>query len=359
MDDSGSIVGSKIGIELADHMRKGADLQGVDCTEAILQNADLRYVNFTGANLKGADFMYADVREAILQDADLKDASLFYADLKKANLSGTNLEGANLLGTKFKGAILDNVRGVKRTEGSLSTIYPFIWNEPEKKIKALPPAKNKYHQFRRDTLYAKSAFSVVSTEFFLLSGVGALVGIWTQAWYWAVGTVAMLFLLAYVLGYRKALTLLPLSLIALLSGTLAYGITLLLTPFHYDQTQSSFIWFNTVRIMSLKHQIIAGTCIGAICSLCSFYIFTSSNEFGTFFDYMFCVCGVLYGIGGGLLLWLIVNLLGSVFNWGFGFGYGWNFNLFCGFLVTALAGIGIICLLYIWAKARGDSQKKF
>jgi uncharacterized protein YjbI with pentapeptide repeats len=348
----GGLAGSKKGDEIASLVKKVADLQGADCTEAILQKADLRYVNFTGANLKGADFFYADLREATLKDADLKDANLFRADLKKANLSGANLEGTNLLGTKLKGANVDDVKGVKRTLGSLSKIYPLIPPVPETKVKALPPAKNKYHQFRRDTLYASSAFSVASAEFFLLSGVGALVGVWTQSWFWVVGTVAILFLLAYLLGYRKALSLLPLGVTAILSGVLVYGITFFLTPAHYDQAQMSLLWFHTVRILALRHQIIAGMGMGAVFSLFGLYVFTSSHEFASSFEMGLYGGGVFFGIGGGFIVWLIVTSLGSIYNWGFGFGFGWNFNLFCGFLVTEIAGIGLICLLYVWRRAR-------
>lgn len=64
------------------------------------------------------------------------------------------------------------------------------------------------------------------------------------------------------------------------------------------------------------------------------------------------VGSLLYSIGDGVLVWLIVTLLGSIFNWGFGFGYGWSFNLLCGFLVTVIAGVGVICLLYVWTRSR-------
>ena len=350
--EGGLMTGHKMGDEIGSLMIKRADLRDADFTEASLTKADLRDADFTGANLRGAAFLSADLQGAILEGANLKDASFYLANLKSANLSGADLEGANLLGAKLRGANVNGVKGMKQVSGELSSFYPLDFSLPETRVKRLPPAKNKYHQFRRDDLYAKSAMSVMSAEFFLLGGVGTLVGVFTQSWVWALGTVAVLFLLAYLLGYRKALTLLPFSTTAIVSAVLVYGITLLLTSSHYDQTQSSFLWFNTVRILTLRHQIIAGTCIGAICSLCGFYVFNSSYEFASSFEIGLYGGGILFGIGGGLIVWLIVISLGSIFNWGFGFGFGWNYNLFCGFLVTVIAGIGVICLLYLWIKSR-------
>ena len=345
-------LGSKKGNEIASLITKVPDLRETDLTAASLDLADLRYVDFTGAHLKDASFFNTDLREATLKDADLKDANLAGANLKKANLSGANLEGANMTGMKQRGANVEGVKGVERNLGPSSTRYPLIPPMPEAKIKKLPPAKNKYHQFRRDELYAKSAFSVVSAVFFLLSGVGTFVGIWTQSRLWAVGAVTILFLLAYLLGYRKALTLLPLSATAIVSGMLVYGVTFLLASTHYNQAQTSILWFNTVRILELRHQLIAGTCIGAVFSLFGFYAFTSSRVDERWFEIMLYSGGIIFGIGGGFIAWFIVSSLGSIFNWGFGFGFGWNFNLFYGFFVTAIAGMGLIYLLYVWIKTR-------
>jgi hypothetical protein len=215
--------------------------------------------------------------------------------------------------------------------------------------KELPPAKNEYHQFRRDQLYA-NAFSVGNAELFFVGGMGTFVGVYTQSWDWAVGTVPAMFLLAYMLGYRKALSWLPLSIIALVSGLLVYGITMLFAPFHYDQVQTSYFLFNITRPLTLRHQIIAGTCIGVLPALTGFLVFFSSRK--TSFEIDFYFGTILFGLGGGIILWLIVTLLGSIFNWGFGFGYGWNLNFLGGFVVTTFAGLGVIILFYVWSKAR-------
>jgi uncharacterized protein YjbI with pentapeptide repeats len=352
----GMTVGTKKGDEYARMIAKGANLREANFTDAILYKANLQDADLEGAHLESADFREANLRGVSLKGADLKNASLYFADLKGANLREANLEGANTLRTKLRGADVSDVKGIQQLSEPWNTLYPLGFTLPETRIKQLPPAKNKYHRFRRDTLYAKSAISVVSAEFFLLGGVGTFVGVYTQSWVWALGTVAVLFLLAYIVGYRKALTLLPYTITAIVSGVLVYGITLLLIPSHYDQAQASLLWFNTVRILTLRHQLIAGTCIGTVFSLFGLYVFNSSHEFGSFFEIELYGGGILLGIGGGLIVWLIVTLLGSIYNWGFGFGYGWNFNLLCGFLVTAVAGIGVICLLYVWVSARSTTR---
>jgi tetratricopeptide (TPR) repeat protein len=236
-------------------------------------------------------------------------------------------------------------RGWKRLEGEAETEAPpeSIAENEETTPKAPSPA-NLYQQFRREKLHA-SAFGAGSGELLLLGGMGALVGVFTQSWPWAVGTVAALFLLAYALGYRKALSLLPWSVIGIVSGTLVYGITVSLASAHYDQVQTSHLWFNVVRLLTLRHQLIAGTCIGAVFSLLGFMVYYSKIGFNIAGAANSCL--VLGGIA-----WLIVISLGSIFDWGFGFGYGWSFGLLYGFVVTVLAGVGVIGLLFVWTRAR-------
>ena len=68
----------------------GADLKGLNLTDA-----DLRYANLVAARLAGADF----------QDVNFLNAKLIGADLRYANLVGaTNLESAYLDGCKYNAA---------------------------------------------------------------------------------------------------------------------------------------------------------------------------------------------------------------------------------------------------------------
>lgn len=176
-------------------------------------------------------------------------------------------------------------------------------------------------------------------------------GVFTQSWPFAVGSVVVLFLLAYALGYRKALSLLSLGILTIVSIALVTVITLFLASFLYDKAQASqFLFFGT-RMLTLRHQIIAGTFIGAVTSLIGFVVFTSSDKEGDSFETYF-YGGAVLGIIGGAIVWVIVTLLGSLFDWGFGFGFGLLFNLLCGFLVTAIAGMGAASLVYVFVKSR-------
>jgi hypothetical protein len=79
----------------------GAQLIGVDLSEANLWSVDLNSANLTGANLRGANLGGARLSTASLDAADLIEA-----DLRNANLSGADLSGANLLSSNLSGVDL-------------------------------------------------------------------------------------------------------------------------------------------------------------------------------------------------------------------------------------------------------------
>lgn len=113
----------------------GANLEGVD-----LSNADLEGIMLTSANLKGADLSFTNLRHASLSSANLKGANLSFTNLRHANLSSAklqevslgnadlqnaslrnatltyasldyaNLEGASLFGANLEGAVLREAR---------------------------------------------------------------------------------------------------------------------------------------------------------------------------------------------------------------------------------------------------------
>jgi tetratricopeptide (TPR) repeat protein len=224
--------------------------------------------------------------------------------------------------------------------------------KPERKKqepKPLPAPKNQYDMMRLDKLHAKAS-SVGTVEVFLLGGVGALVGVMTQSWLFALATAVVLAVLAYVLGYRKLLSWLPFGIIAVASAAVVVALTFYVTPLPYDHQQISQFWFGIQRALTLRRQIIAGAGVGALASLCGFYVFDSSRKDS--FETNFYVGAVFLGMGGGGVVWLVVSALGSIFNWGFGFGYGWLTGFLVGYLVTAIAGIGLITLLFVWKRTR-------
>jgi uncharacterized protein YjbI with pentapeptide repeats len=87
--------------ELTSAVLREASFIGADLTQANLQFADLR-----GAKLWGASLMSAKLRGANLSKADLGGADLSGADLEQAHLHGANLSGANLVGADLSGANL-------------------------------------------------------------------------------------------------------------------------------------------------------------------------------------------------------------------------------------------------------------
>ena len=225
--------------------------------------------------------------------------------------------------------------------------------KPERKKeepKPLPAPKNQYDMIRLDKLRAKAS-SIGTAEVFLLGGVGALVGVMTQSWPLALGTVVALALLSYILGYRKLLSWLPLGIIAMACAAVVAALTMYMASLPYDHAQQSHFWFGIIRTLTLRHQLIAGASVGAVASLCGFYVFDSSKKDS--FETNFYTGAVFIGIVCGSLLWLIVSALGSIFNWGFGFGYGGLTGFLGGYLVAAIAGVGLITLLFVWKRARG------
>lgn len=81
-----------------------AKCNGLNLSDAILDNSDLSNANFTGAKLMGADLRNAKLQRTNLKGANLIIADLSGADLSNANLVDANLKGANLIGAKVEGA---------------------------------------------------------------------------------------------------------------------------------------------------------------------------------------------------------------------------------------------------------------
>jgi uncharacterized protein YjbI with pentapeptide repeats len=113
------------------------DLEGINLSNAELEDADfegrsLSKANLTGAKLKGASFVDAGLTEADLTEANLRwtnftEAHLGFATFDDADMLGANLTDAELCcaslqGTNLEKAILDNVEasGVHAIGANLS-----------------------------------------------------------------------------------------------------------------------------------------------------------------------------------------------------------------------------------------------
>lgn len=87
MDLSGAILPIAIlhSADLTDANLRGADLSSANLEKVILRGADLH-----GADLRGAKFTGGDLRGADLSDVDLRSGVLYNADIENVNLSGAD-----------------------------------------------------------------------------------------------------------------------------------------------------------------------------------------------------------------------------------------------------------------------------
>ncbi len=120
---------------------KGAKLDNVDFSKAILtgakmQDASLVGANFQGANLDGVNFAKANLNRARLIQASVIWAEFGSAQMNLVDLAGADLTRSNFVGAKMEGANLkDSKIGVQGTEKatrfSATTLLAWqIVNEP-------------------------------------------------------------------------------------------------------------------------------------------------------------------------------------------------------------------------------------
>jgi uncharacterized protein YjbI with pentapeptide repeats len=125
------------GIDFSQADLRGANLSATNLVGASFSNADLYQVNFSYANLIGTDFsaanakqanlsyvnlMSAEMSAAKLQSAKFSNSSLCGANLTQAELSNTDLSGAHLRGTILSHSNLHraNLRGAILANADLS-----------------------------------------------------------------------------------------------------------------------------------------------------------------------------------------------------------------------------------------------
>ena len=98
---------------------RGADLEKVDLTSAVLREA-----NLARAELRGAELARVNLNSADLTGASLVEAGIGYANLVNANLTGADLRGASLFSTDLTFAILESadLRGARLEWANLTSI---------------------------------------------------------------------------------------------------------------------------------------------------------------------------------------------------------------------------------------------
>ncbi|MDZ8069047.1 MAG: pentapeptide repeat-containing protein [Nostoc sp. DedQUE08] len=98
-----------------------ADLQKANLQRASLSSANLQRADLQKANLQEAFLLVANLQRANLQEANLKEAFLLKANLQRASLLNANLQKAILGGANLQGAILGkaNLQGAILRETNL------------------------------------------------------------------------------------------------------------------------------------------------------------------------------------------------------------------------------------------------
>lgn len=209
--------------------------------------------------------------------------------------------------------------------------------------------KGKRDEFITSTV--KTYFFVINHQAFaLLIGSGPLIAFFfhqDQNRLWSVGFVVLSAPLIYLLGYRKALHFLRIGLMGVVAAAITFGMTFYFSGLNFDHPVTSHLWFNLTRILWLESQVkfgfILGGILGIIVGLASARDFSRTDEsepaaliFGAYF-YIF-------------LIWFIIIILASIFQWGFGFGYGWDISLIVT-VISYFTVMGFIYLLFVWALA--------
>jgi len=105
--------------------RRGIWLDGLDLSQAQLDDLIAPHARWRGVNLQQASLQRAclhdtDLQDADLSGADLRQARLEHTDLRRADLTGSDLRGADLRGADLRGAALQgaNLQGAL-TAGAL------------------------------------------------------------------------------------------------------------------------------------------------------------------------------------------------------------------------------------------------
>src|SRR5262249_28283521 len=137
-----------------------ANLEGVDLSEARMNN-----VTFTRANLRGARLHQTNLSNSILTNTDLSGADLFEVKLNEAMLCGTNLSGATLSRCEVYGiaAWNTNLNGAQQAD-----IIITPWSEPTITVDNLEIAQFIYVLLHNDRI--RSVIDTITTKAILILG---------------------------------------------------------------------------------------------------------------------------------------------------------------------------------------------
>ncbi len=229
----------------------------------------------------------------------------------------------------------------------------------QRKAEQTTERKAQRKEFRTEGSGALDTYSAViwSSAFCLLAGTGATAGMLSQSWPLAIGVALILALLSYFLGYHRAVGSIETSIIFLIGVVLIFAITWFLSTFPYDQPQTSHLWFNAVRILTVRHQIIFGIILGGLGGIIGGRQLTVGLN-NRRYDKEYLPFVILVVLGITVATWLIVATVGSIFNWGFGFGYGWGITAIAGIPCAFIGMMGLIASGNVCWKALTNSPEE-
>jgi hypothetical protein len=180
----------------------------------------------------------------------------------------------------------------------------------------------------------------------LLSGIGSAVGMLAQSWYWSVGAVVAVLILAYRLGYRRAIHLFIAIVITVVGCVIAFGLARYAATFS-TTSQTSDIWLIGRHLFWDGRQVIFGLLIGAASALMMFFVYPDEKE--DIFQAKI-IGGAGMGLFMGLFFWAILACFSTLLGWGFGFGAGWYISLIA-LVVGVISGVGLGASIIVCAIA--------
>lgn len=221
---------------------------------------------------------------------------------------------------------------------------------------------------------------VCCTWFFLVAGMGALVGARTQSWLVALAVLAVAGIGGWLLGYRKALDSIPLAITTVVSVVSTLVLTLLLARLNYTHpisvpyTVSISTGFFTskdvtqYRLLYLGRQLNFGLICGAITALAAMITAIimrppwgkKEERYSVLYAYRFTrkapepkhltISQLIWiflcvWIAGAVLAAMIAAFADN--SWGVGWSAGANMML-VGFLLGSVLGAGLGASLPIW-----------
>ncbi|MBV9229895.1 MAG: hypothetical protein JOZ18_11320 [Chloroflexi bacterium] len=227
------------------------------------------------------------------------------------------------------------------------------------------------------------SYATVWYSFFsLLGGLGVAVALLTQSRYWALGTIAVTTLLAYLLGYHRTvhplpkwlqrpdkkdigrrylsssenIVLVPYIIMFFVIITICCIITLYLvnvvSPLNYSEKHTGTVLWLISKTWFLGKQIEAGLTIGVIIGVITAIWIVLKGGRGIFGQPV--LTALFWSVVNGFLIWLACSIMSWFFNWGWGLGYGWGWGVI-GLFVGIVGSMGLLSSLVICS--RGVSSR--